>query len=59
MLKKNTRHIHTWLFLYAFLEYAASTRKVEIMWIDTVCEDMEYGWFCHELVYDGQTRFGH
>ena len=49
----------TWLFLYAFLEYAVSTRKVEMMWIDTVHEDTEYGWFCHELVYDGQTRFGH
>jgi len=58
MLKKNTHHIHTWLFLYAFLEYAVSTRKVETMWIDTVCEDTEYGWFCHELVYDGQIRFG-
>ena len=45
------RTLVTWLFLYAFLEYAASTCNM--------CEDTKYGWFCHELVYDGQTRFGH
>ena len=43
MLKRNTRHIHTWLFLYAFLEYAVSTRKVETMWIDT--ENTGSNWF--------------
>ena len=43
MLKKNTHHIHTWLFLYAFLEYAVSTRKVETMWIDT--ENTGSNWF--------------